>query len=584
MLRPAVAVRALLALTLLANVAPAGEPPGYYASVDPSSAASLRASLHPVIDDHIKIPYSGGFPDAWDVLEDADVDPANPARILDVYKNASYLTVGGGNSFYNREHLWPNTYGFPNDGPDNLPYTDCHQLRLSDIAYNNARGSIAFGATGAASTEYATDVNNGQGGGTGVYPGNSNWGVGMGSSGNWETWLGQRGDVARAMLYMDVRYEGGLHGVSGLPEPDLVLTDDTAAIAASSTGSNGSLAYMGRLSVLLQWHADDPVDQRERDRNDVVFAYQGNRNPFTDHPEWVDILWPSTPGGGGGTGTAWINELHYDNAGTDVGEFVEVAGAAGLDLSGWTLVAYNGNGAVVYDTVTLSGSIPDQQGCFGTKSFDLVGLQNGSPDGVALVDAGGAVIEFLSYEGSFTAVNGPAAGMLSVDIGVSELGTTPIGQSLQRQGSGDKSGFFVFAGPLTATRDAPNSLQVFAPSNWFDIGSSLPGALGPPLMVGCGTLEPGTMLRLTLGNALPGSTAWFVVGASALNAPFKGGMLVPFPDLFIGLPTTASLLHLPATWPSNVPGGFSVFVQAWVVDASGPAGFTASNALRGDVP
>jgi endonuclease I len=128
--------------------------------------------------------------------------------------------------------------------------------------------------------------NNGQGGGSGVYPGNSNWFMGTGATGRWETWIGRRGDVARAILYMDVRYEGGTHGITGVAEPDLIVTNDTGLIAAGATGSNESVAYMGLRSVLLEWHLADPPDDMERRRNDVVYSYQGNRNPFIDHPEW----------------------------------------------------------------------------------------------------------------------------------------------------------------------------------------------------------------------------------------------------------------------------------------------------------
>lgn len=135
-------------------------------------------------------------------------------------------------------------------------------------------------------TEKSTNLNHGQGGGTGVYPGNSNWRVGSGSSGIWETWIGRSGDVARALMYLDLRYEGDIHGVTGVAEPDLILTNDGSLIATSD-GVNAPVAYMGMLSTLLQWHEQDPVDDLELARNEVIASYQGNRNPFIDHPEWA---------------------------------------------------------------------------------------------------------------------------------------------------------------------------------------------------------------------------------------------------------------------------------------------------------
>jgi DNA/RNA endonuclease G (NUC1) len=128
-----------------------------------------------------------------------------------------------------------------------------------------------------------------------------------------------------------------------------------------------------------------------------------------------------------------FTELHYDNFGTDAGESIEVEGPAGADLTGWSVVLYNGNGGVVYNTRALGGTIPttcDTRGVV-VLTYPQDGIQNGSPDGMALVDAGGQVVEFLSYEGTFTATDGPAAGRLSVDIGASQA-SSPVGQTLQR--------------------------------------------------------------------------------------------------------------------------------------------------------
>ena len=94
----------------------------------------------------------------------------------------------------------------------------------------------------------------------------------------------------------------------------------------------------------------------------------------------------------------FINEIHYDNASTDTGEAIEVAAAAGTNLSGYRLVLYNGNGGGTYNTVDLSGVIADQQDGYGTASFLIAGIQNGSPDGVALVDAGDNSIEVYPSE------------------------------------------------------------------------------------------------------------------------------------------------------------------------------------------
>lgn len=128
-----------------------------------------------------------------------------------------------------------------------------------------------------------------------------------------------------------------------------------------------------------------------------------------------------------------ISELHYDNAGGDVDEAVEITGAAGTSLDGWQLALYNGSNNSVYNTVTLSGELVAAQGCSaGTLVQAISGIQNGSPDAIALLDASGSVVEFISYEGSLTAADGPALGMTSNDIGVAETSSTPVGFSLQK--------------------------------------------------------------------------------------------------------------------------------------------------------
>ena len=123
--------------------------------------------------------------------------------------------------------------------------------------------------------------------------------------------------------------------------------------------------------------------------------------------------------------TPFISEIHYDDAGADVDEKIEVQAEPG-DLAGWTLVLYNGSNGAAYGTLTLPSVVDGT----GVVVADAPGLQNGSPDGVALVDPAGNVVEFLSYEGTITATGGPAAGMTSTDIGVAEDGVAE-GQSLQ---------------------------------------------------------------------------------------------------------------------------------------------------------
>ena len=223
--------------------------------------------------------------------------------------------------------------------------------------------------------------------------------------------------------------------------------------------------------------SDDPVDDCERRRNDVVYDYQDNRNPFVDHPEWVCIIWGAetpcqsvttptptiTPTSGQpGSGDPWINEIHYDDNTKDSNEGVEVAGPAGLNMSGYSLVAYNGSNGLVYNTIALSGTLTDQQECIGTQWYAIAGLQNGAPDGIALVGPGNTVIQFLSYEGTFTAADGPASGMLSINIGVTESGATQSTDSMQLRGTGNSYDDFTWESDQPQTQGNVNENQVFA--------------------------------------------------------------------------------------------------------------------------
>src|SRR5688572_9132449 len=140
--------------------------------------------------------------------------------------------------------------------------------------------------------------------------------------------------------------------------------------------------------------------------------------------------------------TVRISEIHYDNTGADVGEAVEVSAPAGTDMTGWRVVLYNGSGGASYGTLPLSGEMPATCGARGVMVLPgpATGIQNGAPDGLALVNAADAVVEFLSYEGVFAATNGAAMGLSSVDIAVTEAGTEPAGMSLARDAAGTWAG------------------------------------------------------------------------------------------------------------------------------------------------
>ncbi|GIV79997.1 MAG: hypothetical protein KatS3mg050_4391 [Litorilinea sp.] len=165
----------------------------------------------------------------------------------------------------------------------------------------------------------------------------------------------------------------------------------------------------------------------------------------------------------------FINEIHYDNAGTDTGEAVEIVAPAGTDLSAMALVFYNGANGTVYRTVAAPETATGQCGDYDVYVIKLStnGIQN-DMDGIALVNtATDTLVQFLSYEGSFTAADGPAAGYTSTDIGVQESNSTPISRSLQLSGPvittttyGSTYNDFTWHGPISDTFGACNTGQM----------------------------------------------------------------------------------------------------------------------------
>lgn len=216
--------------------------------------------------------------------------------------------------------------------------------------------------------------------------------------------------------------------------------------------------------------------------------------------------------------SVFINEIHYDNASTDAGEAIEVAGPAGTDLTGWSIVRYNGSGGAVYTspsaTETFSGAIPNLGGGYGVVvvSYPQDGLQNGSPDGIALVNASNAVIQFLSYEGAFVAVGGPANGMTSTDIGVSEVSSTPLGFSLQLGGNGTTYEDFAWNSPATATFGAFNNGQTFGGVD------QPPSVLSTIPMNSASGIAVDQNITINFSEAVNVAGSWFSISGSSSGA------------------------------------------------------------------
>lgn len=242
--------------------APAGPPPGYYTSANGKTGEALRSVLHGIIRNHSVIPYSSSTRlDTSDALKVLDEDPANTNNVWLLYaqrsepKSTFGLTTG-----WNREHLWPNSYGLDDIEP---AYSDLHNLRAEDAHVNSTRGNKYYDRSDTNSASYR-------------FPANADAPLSSTDSDSWSPPDTVKGDIARALFYMTIRYTG-----DAPDEPMLRLTDATNLISATTN-------LMGKFATLIQWHFADPVSPAEANRNDLVYSlYQTNRNPFVDHPQWV---------------------------------------------------------------------------------------------------------------------------------------------------------------------------------------------------------------------------------------------------------------------------------------------------------
>ena len=395
-MRRAILFPVLCAALLASSAAQAEIPAAHYQFAAGKSGEPLRDALHAIVQGHVSIPWDSSAFDVHDAIDWLDENPENPNEVSLLYATTTLSKSSW--PAYNREHVWPQSLG-ADDASD--AHSDLHHIFACDAGVNSSRNNLPYGDCigGCTSPNKAPEV--------------------LTNGTFWEAPDAQKGDVARALFYMDVRYAGE----NG--EPDLHLQN-----ILPSTGCD----CMSSLSTLLNWHALDPVDDEERLRNERIFSLQNNRNPFIDHPEWVESVWNGDSIGDNTEGAPWINEIHYDNLGSDEEEGIEIAGPAGTPLGGWSLHLYNGANGLTYSVIPLSGIVANESGGHGALWFPGA-LQNGT-DGIALIDPTGAVSEFLSYEGSFLAMNGPAVTRQSTNLPVSQSPQNPQGLTLQRVGTG----------------------------------------------------------------------------------------------------------------------------------------------------
>ncbi len=252
------------------------QPAGYYDGLDAKTGMSLRQAMQDIIADSSMV-RAQTYTDIIDILKEADQNPANSNQVWLVYSEEGrakldFQTTSDNNGKWNREHTFPRSRaGYQSiaedgvgDGADVFWVTsadslrhgnsDAHALRAADGPENSARNNKHYG-------EY-----DGPDGTLGSF----------------------RGDVARSVLYMEIRYNA-LAIVNGFPDID---------------------GQLGDLATLLEWHRNDPPDDFEMNRNNVIYNWQRNRNPFIDQPDLVEYIW------GDQVGNLWNQPLAIKHVGS----------------------------------------------------------------------------------------------------------------------------------------------------------------------------------------------------------------------------------------------------------------------------
>ncbi len=272
------------------GVVQANIPQSYYDQANNLSSDELKEALHQIISNHVIYPYTSNSTDTWDILQESDQDPNENNNMMLVYTGRSqdkgyrdgsgnYSQYENGNgtqsNSWNREHIWPKSHGFPDE--DDNAYTDVHNLKPCDRSVNSSRGTKDYDFGGNQHAE-ASDC--------------------LTDSDSWEPPDYVKGDIARILFYMVIRYDPGIDHENNTF--DLELVDYTTP--------NNTDPILGKLSSLLDWHLSDPVDDFEINRNEIIFGYQENRNPFIDHPNLVNYLW------GDNIGLVWNENLTLPEA------------------------------------------------------------------------------------------------------------------------------------------------------------------------------------------------------------------------------------------------------------------------------
>ena len=323
------------------------QPTGYYNGTENKSGEELKAALNDIISGHTV--YSYFF--SKEILKLSDADPNTPGNIIEIYTGRSWPNddYGSTGDQLNREHVWAKSHG--NFGDWQPMYGDVHNLKPSDASVNTDKSNLDYDNGGTPHPE-ATGCKY--------------------SANNWEPRDEDKGDVARIIFYMDTRYEG-----------------ENGEINLTAVDELNTYPYPkhGKLSTLLQWNLQDPPDEFERNRNNVIYSFQRNRNPFIDNPQFAEMIWSSAQ-----PGSVSIGNVHQNPqiaiANQPVTVLATITSTAGA-ITGAT-VSYGTSWSNLNQSVTMqasgnsfSAAIPGQ--AQGTTVYYKITAQDASSSSTTVI-------------------------------------------------------------------------------------------------------------------------------------------------------------------------------------------------------
>ncbi|MFQ3213462.1 MAG: endonuclease I [Marivirga sp.] len=344
----------LIAFGLFISLNTLGQiPSDYYASATDKTAYELKTTLSFIIDNH----NSRGYSALWDLYPVADTRA--DGFVWDIYSNCDLIfgtdqdPGSGGTDFcdkYNREHTFPQSWF----NSASTPRSDAHMVLPTDKKMNSERGNLPYGETNG--SEISSEDGNGAKKGSNTTNGYSGT--------IFEPADEFKGDIARIYFYMATRYEVDI---------DAWDTNSTEA-AIVLNGTNSQVYEDWALNMLINWHQNDPVSEKEINRNEAVYDFQGNRNPFIDHPEWVTCIWQNdcgdteTPTAAASVSVINFGSVNFEDAPVVknfilTGEFLSSSISISSDLDAFLLSTTDGNYG---SSISIS---PDANGMISQEVF-----------------------------------------------------------------------------------------------------------------------------------------------------------------------------------------------------------------------